>query len=260
MGLDGTEPPAHDSRPRGVRYPARSRILSTGVSVDRSAENLIWIDLEFTNLDPTKAFIMQAAMIVTTKDLVPIPPPGVEPEVGGLLYDVQLGAEQVATASPWVKENQKEQLARSQGPDGVPVETVQDLFIAYLLHCCEVPQDKRNRPLLSGNSVHGDHGFIEHHMPRLGELLSFRLLDVTTVKELARRWCPDLEFEKNDGTIRKWYPAKVELAGQAHDALYDIKGSIAELNFYRHHVFAEAARPKAPAATAAATTEGPPAP
>ncbi len=212
--------------------------------MERSAENLIWIDLEFTNLDPSRAFIMQAAMIVTTKELEPLPPPGVAPEVGGLLYDVQLSAEQAGTASEWVRANQADQLARSQGSDAVPVDMVQDLFVGYLLHCCEVPDDKRLRPLLAGNSVHGDQGFIEHHMPRLAELLSFRLLDVTTIKEIARRWCPDLEFNKNDGTIRHWYPATIELAGQAHDALYDIKGSIAELNFYRHHVFAEPARPK----------------
>lgn len=225
--------------------------------MERSAEHLIWIDLEFTNLDPTHGFIMQAAMIVTSKDLVPIPPPGVAPEVGGLLYDVLLSPEQVATASDWVRQNQAEQLARSQGPDAVALETVQDLFVAYLLHCCEVPDDIRCRPLLSGNSVHGDQAYIERHMPRLNELLSFRLLDVTTIKELARRWCPELEFNKNDGTIRQWYPSPIELAGQAHDALYDIKGSIAELNFYRRHVFAEAARG---AAAGAAASPPPPAP
>ena len=53
----------------------------------RSPDNLIWIDLEFTNLDPASAYIMQAAMIVTTADLVPIPPPGVPLEVGGLLFE-----------------------------------------------------------------------------------------------------------------------------------------------------------------------------
>jgi oligoribonuclease (3'-5' exoribonuclease) len=73
-------------------------------------------------------------------------------------------------------------------------------------------------------------------------LISFRLCDVTTLKELLRRWAPTIEFRKNDETIRQWYPGQVELAGEAHDALYDIKGSIAELNFYRHHAFSHDAR------------------
>lgn len=212
---------------------------------ERSPDNLIWIDLEFTNLDPATSFIMQAAMIVTTADLVPIPPPGVPPEVGGLLFDVHLDAAQAATASEWVRENQAEQLARSQSAEALPVGQVQELFVAYLLATCEVPEDKRSRPLLCGNSVHGDHRFIARHMPRLEDLLSFRLMDVTSFKELARRWVPQWEFKKTDGTIKTWYPGPIGLEGGAHDALYDIKGSIAELNFYRQHLFVPEARPKA---------------
>ncbi|MBX3468435.1 MAG: oligoribonuclease [Planctomycetes bacterium] len=208
----------------------------------RSADNLIWIDLEFTNLDPAAAYIMQAAMIVTTPDLVPIPPPGIPEEVGGLLFDVHLSADQAATASDWVRQNQAEQLRRSQGEEAVPVDRVEELFVAYLLTACEVPASKRDRPLLCGNSVHGDYRFICRHMPQLENLLSFRLLDVTTLKEIARRWCPDLEYRKTDDTIKEWYPGRVALEGEAHDALYDIKGSIAELNYYRHRLFADPAR------------------
>jgi oligoribonuclease len=212
------------------------------VTPARNAQNLIWIDLEFTNLDPASAYIMQAAMIITTPDLVPIPPPGIPEEVGGLLYDVHLDASMAATASEWVRQNQAVQLQRSQGEEAIPVQQVEELFLAYLLTACEVPASTRDRPLLCGNSVHGDYRVICRHMPRLEELLSFRLLDVTTVKEIARRWVPDEEYRKTDETIKQWYPGKAELHGEAHDALYDIKGSIAELNFYRHHVFAPACR------------------
>ena len=208
----------------------------------RSSDNLIWIDLEFTNLDPASAYIMQAAMIVTTADLVPIPPPGVPLEVGGLLFDVHLDAAMAATASEWVKENQAEQLKRSQSSDAVPIAQVEQLFLGYLLATCEVPDDKRTRPLLCGNSVHGDLRFIARHMPQLEQLISFRLLDVTSFKEITRRWVPQWEFKKTDATIKQWYPAPIGLEGAAHDALYDIKGSIAELNFYRHHLFVEQAR------------------
>lgn len=215
---------------------------------ERSPDNLIWIDLEFTNLDPATSYIMQAAMIVTTADLVPIPPPGVPAEIGGLLFDVHLDGAMAATASPWVRENQAEQLSRSQSAEALPVAQVQELFVAYLLATCEVPDDKRSRPLLCGNSVHGDHRFIARHMPRLDDLLSFRLMDVTSVKELTRRWVPTWEFKKTDGTIKTWYPGPIGLEGSAHNALYDIKGSIAELNFYRHHMFVPEARPKQTAA------------
>lgn len=208
----------------------------------RSTDNLIWIDLEFTNLDPASAYIMQAAMIITTPDLVPIAPPGIPETVGGLLYDVHLSPEQAATASDWVRQNQAEQLRRSQGEDALPVDKVEELFVGYLLTACEVPANKRDRPLLCGNSVHGDYRFLCRHMPRLENLLSFRLLDVTTIKEIARRWCPDLEYRKTDETIKEWYPGPIELVGEAHDALYDIKGSIAELNYYRHVIFGDAAR------------------
>jgi oligoribonuclease len=204
---------------------------------ERSADHLIWIDLEFTHLDPTVGGIMQAAMIVTTKDLVPVPPAGVPAEVGGLLYDVRVTAEHAASASEWVLANQSEQLKRSQGEGAVPVEQVQELFVGYLLSACEVPDAIRLRPLLSGNSVHGDMKFVAQHMPKLEALLSFRLLDVTTIKEIARRWAPDLEFNKTAATIKEFYPGPIELEGEAHDALYDIKGSIAELNFYRQRLF-----------------------
>lgn len=211
-------------------------------STERSPDNLIWIDLEFTNLEPTEGAIMQAAMVVTQGDLTPIPPPGIPSEVGGLLFDVQLSEAQAAGCSAWVKQNQADQLKRSQGPEAVPVAKVEELFVAYLLSQCEVPENKRIRPLLAGNSVHGDARYLAVHMPKLHDLLSFRILDVTTIKELARRWCPKLEFTKNHETIRQWYPAEIKLEGEAHDALYDIKGSIAELAFYRATLFGPAAR------------------
>ena len=138
--------------------------------------------------------------------------------------------------------NQKKQLARSLSEDAFPVEKVEGFFVGYLLATCEVPDNQALRPMLSGNSVHGDYRYIKHHMPALDELLSFRLVDVTTLKELARRWCPKLVFSKNGETIRASYPGEIELKGTAHDALYDIKGSIAELAFYRKHLFGKAAQ------------------
>lgn len=216
-----------------------ARLLYRLQNMERNAENLIWIDLEFTNLDPLLGVITQAAMIVTRADLTPIPPAGIPAGVGGLLYDVAITAEQAESASIWVRQNQVEQLARSQTDVALSVELVEELFVGYLLSTCEVTENKATRPLLSGNSVHGDYRYIKQHMPRLDELLSFRLLDVTTLKELARRWKPKIMFTKNAETIRQSYPGEieVEVEGAAHDALFDIKGSIAELNFYKKRMF-----------------------
>ncbi|MGE0709241.1 MAG: oligoribonuclease [Planctomycetota bacterium] len=213
--------------------------------LDRTLGNLIWIDLEFTDLDPSRGAIMQAAMIVTRPDLTPVPPPGIEPGEGGLQYAISLDEAQVATASDWVKEHQAEHLRRSRDPEeSLPVEKVEELFVAYLLACSEVPDAAPKRPILAGNSIHGDRNYLARYMPRLISLLSYRLLDVSTLKELASRWCPSLVFTKTSQTIGQWYPAEVKVEGEVHDALFDIKGSIAELAFYRQHLLAPVARPQ----------------
>jgi oligoribonuclease len=211
-------------------------------ALERTSGNLVWIDLEFTDLDPSRGAIMQAAMIVTRPDLTPIPPPGVPPEEGGLQFAISLSEDQISTASEWVQANQKEHIEECRGPNALPVERVEELFIAYLLVCSEIPDSIRSRPLLSGNSIHGDRNYLARYMPKLIELLSYRLLDVSGFKELASRWAPKLEFNKNPETIRRWYPADVEVKGAVHDALFDIKGSIAELNFYREQMFVPSAR------------------
>ena len=91
---------------------------------------------------------------------------------------------------------------------------------------------------LCGNSIGTDRRFLAKQLPEIEEFLHYRSIDVSTIKELARRWSPKLVFNKTSETIRQWYPGGgVEVEGAAHDALYDIKGSIAELAFYRKTLF-----------------------
>ena len=214
------------------------------MSAHKQHDNLVWIDLEFTQLDPTQGFIMQAAMIVTTAQLQPLPT--AEGDTRGLLFDVQLTPAQAETASEWVQQHQQKQLQRSLSPSATPLADVAAAFEAYVASTCErSAKDIRLRPLLAGNSVHGDQRYLQQHMPQLLEGLSFRLLDVTSIKELARRWCPKLEFQKSEQAIRDHYPGDAQLTGTTHDALYDIKASIAELHFYRQKIFAEVARAQA---------------
>ncbi len=83
----------------------------------------------------------------------------------------------------------------------------------------------KDRPVLAGNSIHQDRRFIRRYMPALDKRLHYRMVDVSTIKELARRWYP--------AAIAK-QPGK----NDSHRALDDVRESIAELRFYRQHVFA----------------------
>ena len=88
----------------------------------------------------------------------------------------------------------------------------------------------KERPVLAGNSIHQDRRFIRRFMPILEERLHYRMIDVSSIKELARRWFPAIIAKQ---------PKKKE----THRALDDIRESIDELRFYRQHVFLPATPP-----------------
>ena len=213
----------------------------------QSALNLVWCDLEFTNLEVEKSSILQAALLITTPDLVPIAAP--DGSADGLMHLVRIDAAQAATASDWVRANQGELLERCQSdPTALPVNEVERGMLAYLESACVVPSDaaatpaeadglRRENPVLAGNSVHKDYSVLERLMPTLVSKLSYRLIDVSGLKELRRRWAPDLPVFDKQEMARDWLP-DLSLEGAEHDALYDIKCSLAELRFYRKTMFA----------------------
>jgi oligoribonuclease len=212
----------------------------------RNALNLVWCDLEFTDLDVSRARILQAAMLVTTPELDPIFPAGGGPD--GLSLFVRITPREAAAASDWVRENQAELLARCQtDPAGLPLVEVEGRMLAYLQATCEIPgegaSDPREKavlrtqnPLLAGNSVHKDHSVLERWMPAFTSRLSYRLVDVSGLKELRRRWYPQVAPFEKESMARDWLPDLV-LDGAEHDALYDVKCSLAELRYYRKHLF-----------------------
>jgi oligoribonuclease len=222
---------------------------------EKSSLNLVWIDAEFTTTDLDKAHIMQIAMIVTTPDLGVVPFHG----QSGLKFDVHLTQAQVETASWWVLDNQSEQLELCKR-NGLPLEEVESKLVAYLLATCEVPTEsaadleekdrvRKKNPVLAGNTIHNDYRMIQKYLPGLADRLSYRLVDVTTIKELLRRWRPDLEkFEKEkEGSegkysmVERYLPEHLELGEEEkHDALFDVKCSISELNYYRQKGFPQA--------------------
>jgi oligoribonuclease len=108
-------------------------------------------------------------------------------------------------------------------PDGISVEAAEDAILAYLESAGTLP----GKSPLAGNSVSVDRNFIARDMLRLNEYLHYRTVDVSSIKELARRWYPKIYFAA---------PAKTG----NHRALGDIQDSIEELKYYRSNVFIEA--------------------
>ncbi len=174
---------------------------------------LVWVDLEMTGLDPEREVIVEIAVIVTDGQL-------------SVLHegpDLVLGAEEdlLAAMHPRVKEMHKRSgLITEIRASEVTAAQAEAEVLAFI---------KRYVPAagsapLAGNSVHADRAFLKKYMPKLEGHLHYRNVDVSTIKELARRW----------------YPDAVEAAppkGGDHRALADIRESINELAHYRQAVF-----------------------
>jgi oligoribonuclease len=111
-------------------------------------------------------------------------------------------------------------------PDGITVDAAEDAILAYLESTGTVP----GKSPLAGNSVSVDRNFIARDMPRLTEYLHYRTVDVSSIKELARRWFPKIYFAA---------PAKTG----NHRALGDIQDSIEELKYYRTAIFIDPLNP-----------------
>jgi len=213
--------------------------------MNKSRLNLIWCDAEFTSLDIKHNAIMQIAMVITTPELDPILPPGRQDFPNMLVAITQ---EQADHASDWVRENQAALLARCREAGAIPLAEVETELRKYVLDCCEVPTQgarnpeeannlRRKNPVLAGNSVYNDYQVIERHLPALADLLSYRLVDASCIKELVRRWQPSLEFDKTTMAADYLPPSAPSLEGEKHDALYDVWCSIAELRYYRKVMF-----------------------
>ncbi len=175
------------------------------------SENLIWMDMEMTGLNPEVERILEIATIVTDSSLNIL-------EEGPVLA-VRQSESLLAGMDDW---NQKQHTAsglidrvRSTGVTEQEAQTVTLGFVARFAG--------RNVSPLCGNSIAQDRRFLARYMPELEQYLHYRNIDVSTVKELARRWRPDVA-----GNIKK--------AG-THRALDDIRESIAELRYYREHFF-----------------------
>jgi oligoribonuclease len=178
---------------------------------------LVWMDLEMTGLDPARCVILEVAAVVTDSELAPVAP--------GLDLAVRPTEDDLARMEDWSREHHTESgLIERVRVEGLPLRQAADELLAYLRRLC-MP----GTAPLCGNSVWQDRRFLIAYMPDVNALLHYRIIDVSSVKELVRRWYgEELHF-----------PAK----NNSHRALGDIHESIAELRYYRDHVF----RPAGPA-------------
>ena len=176
------------------------------------APHLIWIDCEMTGLSLEKDVLVEIAVLVTDSEL----------NVIGEGVDVVIKAtpDQLAHMNEYVQSMHTSSGLITEIPHGITVSEAESLIISYLEKSSTLP----GKSPLAGNSVSVDRSFIARDMPRLNEYLHYRTIDVSSIKELARRWYPKAYFNA---------PAKTG----NHRALGDIQDSIAELAYYRQSVF-----------------------
>lgn len=187
--------------------------VSTAPALPLSELNLIWIDLEMTGLNPESERIIELAVIVTD--------PQVTVRVEGPVLAIHQSEALLNGMDAWNKATHgKSGLVDRVRASTITEEQAQEQVIEFLKRY--VPKGKSP---MCGNTICQDRRFLARGMPRLEAWFHYRNLDVSTLKELARRWRPELieGFKKQ----------------QAHTALADIHESIDELLYYRRHFLRE---------------------
>ena len=175
----------------------------------KSDQNLVWLDCEMTGLDPELERIIEIAVIVTG--------PKLEPRIEGPVLVIHQSDEQLDKMDKWNKGTH----GKSGLIDKVKASTVTEAQAeAQLIHFLSQYVPKNGSPMC-GNSIGQDRRFLAKYMPKLEAFFHYRNLDVSTLKELSKRWRPEVysAFKKQ----------------QRHTALADVHESIDELEHYRDH-------------------------
>ncbi|MEY3919369.1 MAG: hypothetical protein RLZ15_163 [Actinomycetota bacterium] len=181
--------------------------------------NLVWVDCEMTGLDTQNDVLVEIAVLVTDSDLNIIG--------DGVDLVIKASPEQITGMNEFVTKMHTDSGLINEIPNGVSVSDAENLILKYL----ESAGVAAGKSPIAGNSVYVDRIFISRDMPKLAEYLHYRTIDVSSIKELTRRWYPKVYFNA---------PAKTG----NHRALGDIRDSIAELSFYRKTVFVDQPGPQ----------------
>ena len=174
--------------------------------------HLIWIDCEMTGLNLATDALVEIAVLVTDSEL----------NIIGEGVDVVIHATQgqLDSMNDFVREMHTTSGLITEIPNGIAMQEAEEQILTYLKSAGTEP----GKSPLAGNSVSVDRNFITRDMPLLHDYLHYRTIDVSSIKELTRRWYPKTYFAA---------PAKTG----NHRALGDIRDSIAELAYYRQSVF-----------------------
>ena len=197
---------------------------NNGITVAAKNDRLVWVDLEMTGLDPDRHVIVEVAALVTDANL----------QIIGEGVDLVVHAteEELAEMDDFVTNmHESSGLTEQIRTSTVTMEEAEDAVLALIAEHCS----PEHPAPLAGNSIATDRAFLRAQMPRLDAALHYRMVDVSSIKELARRWFPKAYFNQ---------PEK----GLAHRALADIVESIRELDYYRRSVFVPAPGPESAAA------------
>ncbi len=178
------------------------------VSINNEKAPIVWIDCEMTGLDLGLDALVEIAVVVTDSQLNPLD--------AGLRLVMKPSEQAVAQMDPFVRNMHTVTGLIDEWDDGLAMADAEEQVLAYVKRF--VPE-ARKAPL-GGNSVGTDRTFLARDMPKLVEHLHYRVIDVSSIKELAKRWYP------------RTYFASPEKTGN-HTALGDIYDSIDELRYYR---------------------------
>ncbi len=171
---------------------------------------LAWIDLEMTGLNPEVDVILEIATIITDANLNLV--------AEGPVFAINAPAEALAGMDDWNQKQHRKSglldrvLASTETMETAEMKTLG--FLAQYLPAGKIP--------LCGNSIWQDRRFLGRHMPKLEKFFHYRIVDISSFKELAKRWYPELPSFKK---------------GEAHLALADILESVEELKYYRDRLF-----------------------
>ena len=191
------------------------------------SDRIVWIDCEMTGLSLTSDALVEVAALVTDFELN---------QLGdGVDVVIRPPAEALAQMDPFVRDMHTTSGLLDQLDAGTSMAQAEDQVLAYIREWVPEPR----RAPLGGNTVGTDRGFLARDMAQLEAHLHYRIIDVSSIKELSRRWYP-----------RAYFNAPQKSGG--HRALADIRESIAELRYYREAVFVPQPGPDSPTAKALA--------
>ncbi len=194
-------------------------------------DRLVWIDCEMTGLDLGADALIEVAALVTDFDLNVLG--------HGVDLIIKPPAEALDQMNDFVREMHETSGLLRELDFGIPMDEAEERVLSYVREHCP----DGSRPPLAGNTVATDRAFLARDMPTLETFLHYRIVDVSSIKELSRRWFPRAYFQA---------PPK---RGN-HRALADIQESIEELRYYREAVFVPSPGPESDAARKIALRHG----